>query len=403
MKVTIISTTDEGGAGYAAKNLYLGFLAAGIGVSFLTVRDFQQPSRNPLKRLYNWWLVRKNILDNFKLQQDPPPGYDYFTFARTGYRNIHKHPLVKNADVLNIHWISNMVDYPSFFRKLGKPVIWTLHDTNPFTGGCHYNFGCELFRETCASCKQLSAPVRDFAAKDNLRVKAESLVTLQPARTIVVSPSRWLKSLSEKSALFSRFRHENIPYGIDTDIFKPHDRDAARTKLGILPGQFAVLFVGTSLAEYRKGFDAVLGLKALLADEPGIVFLAAGKAAMPREGIINLGFIAEKDAVAQAYTAADCFLIPSREDNLPNTMLEALCCGCPVIGFAAGGITDAVIHGVNGFTVAKNDLAALKMHILRLKENPELLNREAIAAAAGRKYALLNQAEAYLELANIIR
>jgi glycosyltransferase involved in cell wall biosynthesis len=402
MNITIISVTEKGGAGYASKNLYMGLKALGVNVNYISFETLNAHPGNRLQRLYRWWHVRKNVNRNYRYLKDAPAGFDYFTFSRTGYKDLKDHPLVKSADVINLHWISNLVDYKSFFPKLKKPVIWTLHDVNPFTGGCHYTFGCDHFLKDCYDCMQLAERVKHFAARDNFNLKLDSLKSLTDDRTLVVSPSKWLKSLSEKSTMFKRYRHFHIPYGVETDKFKPYGKADCRKEFQIDENKFVILFVGTSLTEHRKGFDIILQLRDLMKENTEVLFVAAGKSGDQDDGVLNLGYIEDKNTIACAYSAADVFLIPSREDNLPNTMLEALCCGTPVIGFKTGGIVDAITDGKNGFTVEKEDVAGIHGHILEMIADNNRFNRQQIAAEAAEKYKLSRQANAYKELFELI-
>jgi glycosyltransferase involved in cell wall biosynthesis len=328
------------------------------------------------------------------------PGLIISRFARTGYQHLQQYPQVKNADVINLHWISYLVDYPTFFKKLNKPVIFTLHDTNLFTGGCHYTFGCERYQHDCTNCPQLAEGVRRFAAKHNLKLKQDSLQNLRPDQVVVVSPSKWLMGLSQQSTLFENYQHFYIPYGIDTDTFKKRDRTESRIKLGLPADKFIVLFVGTSLAEHRKGFDVILKLRAEFKNHGDVQFVAIGKTGETYDGILNLGYMENKNLIAMAYSAANVFVIPSRQDNLPNTMLEALCCGTPVIGYKTGGIVDAVQHGENGYLVEKESTADITAHILNMISNAGIFNNDAIAGTAKQKYSLEKQARAYQEIIN---
>jgi glycosyltransferase involved in cell wall biosynthesis len=400
MKIAILSAAENGGAGNAAKNLQTGLVQAGIDAGFLSEQKVIDAGGNVFSKLKRWWLVRKNIKRNYSYLKNAPAGYDHFSFARTGYQQLYSHPLVKQADVINLHWVSYLVDYPSFFKNISKPIIWTLHDTNLFTGGCHYTFGCDNYLHDCANCPQLAEPARAFAAKDNLQLKQDSLKKLDPEKVVVVAPSQWLKALSQKSTLFKTYPHYVIPYGIATDTFKYQDKTASRIKMGLPLDKFIVLFAGTSIAEHRKGFDIILKLSEALQHRDDILFVAVGKTEQSYTGILNLGYIADKSGMATAYSAADVYIIPSREDNLPNTLLESLCCGTPVIGYKTGGIPDAIEPGENGFLVEKENVTDIVQHINKMADGPGAFNREAIADAARKKYSLEKQAGAYREIIN---
>lgn len=396
MKITIINTSESGGAAYASINLFKGLQSIGVDVNYLTLSIIDKEKKSFINRIIQWWQVRYNVKRNHKFLKNPPKGFDYFTLSRTGYRNIHKHPLVKNSDLINIHWINNMVDYPTFFKNIKKPIIWTLHDTNPFTGGCHYTFGCNFYLQNCSPCMQLNIKFRNDVAKNNLQLKYETVNTLSNTKTVIVSPSRWLKDLAENSLIYRKYKHYLVPYGIDTDIFKSYNLIASRKKYNLPLNKFIVLFVATSINEYRKGFDVILKLNEFFRDQQDILFLNVGdnKNNNVTQKILNLGYLKSKSDIAIAYNAADVFVIPSREDNLPNTMLESLCCGTPVIGFKTGGIVDVIKHGTNGFLVEKENVYDFAQHIQIMVKNNSF-DRNAIEQDAKKNYSLTQQASKY--------
>ena len=398
MKITILSAGEIGGAGGAAKNLQKGLMHLGVSVSFISEEKVASLRVNIFPKLKQWWQVRKNILRNSKYLNKAPAGFDHFSFGRTGYQGLHEHAEVKTGDVISLHWLSYLIDYPTFFKQINKPLIWTLHDTNLFTGGCHYTFGCQKYETDCADCPQLAAGVRAYAAKDNLKIKIDSLKHINPANVVVVSPSVWLKNMSEKSILFKGYQHFHIPYGIDTDVYKRLDKTQSRVKLGLGNDKLVVLFVATSISEHRKGFDIILKLSDELKHRDDIQFVAVGKTDESYPNILNLGYIKDSNSIAMAYSAADVFIIPSRQDNLPNTMLEALCCGTPVIGYKTGGIIDAIQHGENGFLVDQENVTDIVEYLMAMNNKTIVFNNDKISENARQKYSLEKQALAYKEI-----
>lgn len=395
MEVTIINSGEQGGAAIAAKNLQKGLTQIGISAGFLSEQKVIAQKKGLFVKLRSWWLVRKYIKKNVAYLQNVPSGFDHFSFARTGYHNIQRQPLVKNANVLSLHWLSYLIDYPTFFKQINKPLIWTLHDTNLFTGGCHYTFGCQKYETDCADCPQLAAGLRAYAAKDNLKVKIDSLKHISPANVAIISPSVWLKNMSEKSTLFKGYQHFHVPNGIDTNIYKKLDKAQSRVKLGLPADKFIILFVATSISEHRKGFDIILRLSDVLKHRDDLQFVALGKTDESYSNILNIGYITDKSVIAMAYNAADVFIIPSRQDNLPNTMLEALCCGTPVIGYKTGGIVDAIQHGENGFLVDQENVTDIEKHIVDMSDKNIFLSNDKISEDAKEKYSLEKQALAY--------
>jgi glycosyltransferase involved in cell wall biosynthesis len=398
MNVTVINSAEHGGAASAAKSLQKGLAEIGVSAEFIGEQKVIAQKKGLFAKLCNWWSVRKYIKKNAGYLRNAPPGFDHFSFARTGYQNIHRQSVVKNADVLSLHWLSYLIDYPTFFKRINKPLVWTLHDTNLFTGGCHYTFGCQKYETDCANCPQLPAGVRAYAAKDNLKIKIDSLKHINPANIAIISPSVWLKNLSEKSTLFKGYQHFHIPNGIDTNIYKQLDRAQSRVKLGLPADKFIILFVGTLLSEHRKGFDIILRLNDELKLRDDIQFVAIGKTNESYTDILNLGYITDASFMAMAYSAASVFVIPSRQDNLPNTMLEALCCGTPVIGYKTGGIVDAIQHGENGFLVDQENVTDIVRYIMDMNNKTIAFNNDKISEDAKQKYSLEKQALAYKEI-----
>src|SRR5579872_3726726 len=148
------------------------------------------------------------------------------------------------ADIYNLHWVSDLIDYRQFFGALprAQPLVWTLHDMNPFTGGCHYTAGCERFRGACGTCPQLgSKEPSDLTALIHARKKT-ALAKLQPETTRIIATSRWMEAQACSSSLMRNFDVIRIPYGLDTDVFAPRDRDIAREVFGIPHDKKVVLF-----------------------------------------------------------------------------------------------------------------------------------------------------------------
>lgn len=305
-------------------------------------------------------------------------------------------------DLVHLHWVSRFVDYAGFFPHLppGLPVVWTLHDMNPFTGGCHYSGTCPRFAEQCGCCPALRSDVFNDPSNQAFRRKADAL---DDTRVAVVSPSRWLAGESARSRLFNRYEHHVIANPVDTGVFRPIDPAAARAALGVPADAKVVLFIAESAGVKRKGIGHVIDVADRLRGAvPGLTFLSLGKATPPLPaGVphVPLGFVAADRLLPIAYSAADLTLVPSLQDNLPNTVVESLACGTPVVGFDVGGIPDMVRDGVTGHVVPAGDAAAMAAAARRVltAASPGDLRRtcravadaEYSAAVQGRRYAEL--------------
>lgn len=309
------------------------------------------------------------------------------------------------ADLYHLHWTADLVDFrmlPALARR--APVVWTFHDMNPFTGGCHYDEGCGRFATACGQCPQLaSADPQDVSARV-LRRKLRTLAAVPADRLTVIAPSRWMARESRRSRVFGRFDARVLPNGIDLEIFSPApDRAAVRRRLGLTPDDRVVLFVADVLNDVRKGWAELERALTEVAHLPSLRVLTLGQGDtqhMVGPSYLHLGQLHDAAAIRDAYIAADLFVIPSLQDNFPNTVLESLACGTPVVGFAAGGIVDAVEEGVCGSLAPVGDTAALAAHITALLTDDA--RRTAMGQAgrvrAVRLYGLETQAAACLEL-----
>lgn len=412
MQVTLLSTNERaGGAAIAANRLHLGLQRGGVASRMVVLgRQSDDPAvdvvgRGPGRRLRRF--VRRRRRRAFRRRYGParPPKLELFSDDRVPWPDALAGTLPA-ADVYNPHWVAGFLDYGRFFRRLpaGTPFVWTLHDMNPFTGGCHYDLGCGRFRDGCGACPQLgSRDPADLSAQVHHR-KAAALAHLRPATTRIVAPSAWLAREAADSALFARFRVDIIPNGLDTDVFRPQPRACARDELGLPAGGRVVLFGADSVANHRKGFDLLLeALDGLGAErEVTLAALGGGTVQVPAAAgpVVPLGRIGDARLLALAYAAADLFVLPTRADNLPNVVLEAMACGTPVVGFDVGGVPDMVRPGETGLLAPPEDVDALRGAIATLLDDDDLRARLGAECrrVAVEAYRLELQAERYKAL-----
>ncbi len=334
--------------------------------------------------------TEKDIAKNLK-------SVETMTFASSPYR-IHTHPLFDTVQLVHMHCMNvGFLDYASFFRYNSKPVVWTLHDMNAFTGGCTYTDNCNGFARECSQCPQLEGTDYLDYTQQTLKIKLKSMQSVK--NLTVVSPSRWLMNESKKSRLFCDFPHRHIPYGIDSAIFQPRDREYSRQILGIPTNKPVVLFVAHGIHNKRKGYDYLIKAFGELQLHGKVTLCAVGgKSGNAQPDFFELGSFTDERLMSIAYSAADVFVIPSLEDNLPNTVIESLLCGTPVIGFPIGGIPDMVRHGSNGLLCANVSVEALKMQLSAFFVNPHSFDRAAIRQDAVAEYDSYVQTNRYIEL-----
>jgi glycosyltransferase involved in cell wall biosynthesis len=410
MNVVHVNASDrQGGAALAVWRLHRALRERGIGSRLLVADrssddDFVEaipdgPSSAAAQRAL---AIERAYRDRNRTEVSST----HFSLPLLG-RDLSQHPAIRGADLIHLHWVASILTPASLRRllDLGKPIVWTLHDLGPLTGGCHFPAGCRGFQESCSNCPQLRSDPFGLTAAV-LRDKKE----LWPASAFtLVAPCRWMADQVRQSALFgSAPRLAVIPNGVDTRVFRPHPQAEARATLGIPPSGTYLLCGADQARDRRKGFDLLAGVLRECTGRPrfhsaggGILHLGevpdgwAGK----DWPLISLGRLAE-ERVALACSAADLFVLPSLEDNLPNMVLEALSCGRPVVSFGVGGIPEVVRDGWNGRIVPPGDERVLAEAILSLIESPErrqLLGRNGRALIEER-YSHTVCAASHLEL-----
>ena len=325
---------------------------------------------------------RRKILGDFtRYRATRPKGLEPFSDDRSA----QAFDLVKQlppCDVICLHWVAGVVDYHTFFRTLPPriPVVWLLHDMNVLTGGCHYDDDCGRHMNGCGACPQLGSTDPEDLSRQVWKRKQELFSTMEANRLHIVAPSRWMLELVKGSPLLSQFPVTLIPYGIDLEEFAPRDRGFAREVLGIPQGAQVVMFVSDILTNRRKGFSLLIAALSGLTQAHNLFLLSVGKGKPPVTDPIpclHIGQVWDDRWLSLIYSAADLFVIPSLHDNLPNTVLESMACGTPVVGFDVGGLPDMVRSGTTGQLVPVGDSVALRHAITHLLNAPSLCRQMA--------------------------
>jgi glycosyltransferase involved in cell wall biosynthesis len=274
---------------------------------------------------------------------------------------------------------------------------------NAFTGGCHLSYGCDKYAERCGACPQLGSSDPDDLSRQIWRRKREAFKQIDPDRLQIVTTSRWMAEQVTRSSLLGSFTVTIVPNSLDSDDFAPRNRSFARDTLGIPREARVVLFVAVSIAKRHKGFALLVQALAGLVDQSNLLLVSVG-GGKPALDIplphLHLGYIENERLLSLVYSAADVFVMPSRQESFGQTAIEALACGIPVVGFAIGGIPDIVRPGVTGLLVPAGDVAALRSAIAQLLQDQTL--RDEMSANCRRiaveEYTLEVQARRYLEL-----
>ena len=406
MKPLILNTFDtSSGSALAALRLNQGLQSLGIDSQMLV---FKKTSPNPAvlglqTRWGNTIAKGSRALDPalLKLYQKFQPQISGEEFSVpwvpdwTGQRIAALKP-----DLLNLHWVNYGFLQIESLARLNKPLVWTLHDMWAFTGGCHYNQECDRYRQSCGACPQLHSQREADLSRWIWQRKAQSW---QGINLTVVTPSAWLAARAAESSLFRDRRIEVIPNGIDTTQYQPLDRAMARAKLNLPQDKRLILFGAINpTSASRKGFQllqpALQSLRQMgWQDHADLVIFGTDSSALELGFQTHyLGKLNGDLALALAYSAADICVVPSVQENLPNTLVEAIACGTPCVAFNVGGNSEIIDHQQNGYLAQAyevEDLAAGIAWVLASERYQHLCEQARQKAQA---FTLEVQAQRYL-------
>lgn len=417
MRVVHLSTTDiRGGAARAAYRLHIGLRSLDVDSVMLVSKKYSQdqdvtefrPDNDLLSRVRRRMRRRQLNREPLRFSGELQSRYEYFSKDRceNGVDVIAKIP---TANVVNLHWVAGFFDYKVllFLSRSKAGVVWTLHDMNSFTGGCHYDNFCGKFTAQCGNCPQLGEESQGDLSSTIWQRKRKVLQKVKPEQLHIVTPSRWLSEEVKRSALLSRFALSVIPYGLDTETFRPKDKKQAREKLGLPTDAKIILFLTDNLTNNRKGGKLLVEVLAGLKDVENLLLVTLGEGGEKQDyGIpkIHLGQSESDKELSLVYSAADIFAIPSIQDNLPNVILESLACGTPVVGFATGGLPDMVRSGITGFLVELYDTNGFQnaARKLLLDEALRMSMSNECRRIAVEEYSLGKQARRYSFIYDVI-
>ncbi|MFO0774920.1 MAG: glycosyltransferase family 4 protein [Nitrospiraceae bacterium] len=413
MRIVHLSTYDnKGGAALAAYRLHKRLQRAGHDSSmFVAERRSQdlsvvafQPTQALFGRIQRRLSRRSIESDAAAYRNTRPSGVELFSDDRSKFGDDLVAQLPA-CDVVNLHWVADFVDYTTFFPAVAPktPIVWRLADMVALTGGCHYDEECARFLAQCGACPQLGSTKDGDLSRAVWMRKRDAFARTPAHRLHIVALCRWMHDLVKRSPLLSRFPSSLIPNGVDLEAFSPRDRGFARQVLGIPQQAKVVMFVSEIVSSRRKGFGLLLEALAGEPVCPDVYLVSVGKeapavsASLP---VLHMGYVDNDRWLSLIYSAADVFVIPSLQDNLPNTVLEAMACGTPVIGFGAGGITDMVRPEETGLLVPPGDVVGLRAAIRRVltEDSRRAAMRERSRAVAESDYSRDLQVRRYVDL-----
>ena len=412
MRIVHVSAQQDGGAGRAAMRLHEGLRQIGQDSKFFAgvvsepgegVVAFDSRA-NVLKRGMRSVRRRRIEADFAEYRKNRTEGQEVFGDDRSELGAEVRHQLPP-CDVVNLHWVAGFIDYSDFMSVVPQrnPIVWTLHDMNPFTGGCHYDRNCGKFTGACGACPELGSREEADLSRRIWKRKSEALKKMPAGRFRIVADSSWLASQAKRSSVFREFSVEAIHYGLDVETFAPRDRAAARSVLGLPPSAKIILFVADHPNIRRKGFATLVDALTVLSKdrEPFLLSMGRDKPEFSKPfPHLHIGYVVEERYQSVIYSAADIFVIPSLQEALGQTALEAMACGTPVVGSDAGGIPEIVRDGATGLLFPAGDPRSLAAAIEKLLGDEKRLAvmGEECRRVALEGYTLEIQAKRYAKL-----
>lgn len=412
MRVLIVNTSEKrGGAAVAANRLMEALNNNGVKAKMLvrdkdtnTVTVATLPPSPMLK--WNWLWERWCVFFHLRFSRQHLFEIDLANTGTdiTGLREF------KEADIIHLHWINQgMLSLKGIRRILdsGKPVVWTMHDLWPLSSICHYAHGCPKFQTGCHHCQLLpdGGSERDLST----RIWKRKSKAWQTGRISFVTCSRWLGEQARQSGLQKEHTVTSIPNPIDTNVFCRQDPRKARMRLDLPLDKQLVLFVSQRVTDHRKGMDyfikaidSLVQAYPIIKEKVGIAILGGhseefeGQLPLP---VYPLGYVSDEKRIIDVYNAVDLYVLPSLEDNLPNTIMEAMACGKPCVGFDIGGIPEMIDHQVNGYVAEYKDADDLArgIHWVLDEANQEELSRQAVRKVMS-NYSQQRVAKKYIEV-----
>ena len=358
MKILIINTSERtGGAAVAANRLMKALNNNGAKAKML-VRDKETNSltvaelpKSPIKQ---WHFLWERLMIFYHLHFSKRHLFE-IDIANAG-TDITKLREFQEADIIHLHWINQgMLSLNNIHKILqsGKPVVWTMHDIWPATAICHVTLDCRQFTTGCQNCRLLPGHGSNHDLAYNIWQKKHAILSQE--NIYYVACSRWLESEAKKSGLLKGQKITSIPNPIDTHIYKKGGKQEARQRLGLPADKQLILFASQRVTNENKGMSYLIEACQQLAAagvKPGVVILGGHAEEvveqLPLEAY-SLGYVNDEHRIIDVYHAVDVFVLPSLSENLPNTIMEAMACGVPCVGFRVGGIPEEIDHKKNGY------------------------------------------------------
>jgi glycosyltransferase involved in cell wall biosynthesis len=366
MKTVILSAQDiEGGAGRSAHRLYRGLLHEQVEAHMIVNLKFGDESTvyGPHSTLGRAFARIRPGVDRLPLALYNKRRGSEFSCQWLPGSSLRRIDQLA-PDVVNVHWICDGFVNISSLGHIHRPTVWTLHDMWMFTGGCHYTKECDRYQQHCGACPQLESTNQWDLSRWIWRQKYQILKRVSPW---IVTPSDWMADCARQSGLLGHLPVRIIPYGLDLERYRPINKTLARKLLNLPIDKQLLLFGALNpTQDRRKGFHLLMPALQALKTQQNAASVELVMMGTSQQPTLDLGFkvhclgiLKDDVALALAYSAADSFVAPSLQDNLPNTVLEAMACGTPCVAFEIGGMPDLIDHQINGFLASPFEVGRL--------------------------------------------
>ena len=356
MRILIVNTSERtGGAAVAANRLMKALNNNGAKAKML-VRDKETETLTvvplPHSPRLRWHFLWERLVIFCRLHFSRQHLFEV-DIANAGY-DITKLPEFQEADVIHLHWVNQGMLSLKGIQKIlqsGKPVVLTIHDIWPATALCHVTLGCQHFTSQCGNCRLLPGGGSSHDYSTTIWQRKQRM--LADENIYFVACSHWLESEAKRSALLKGQKITSIPNPIDTRIYKRGNKQEARQRLGLPLDKKLILFASQRVTNVNKGMDYLIEACRQLQISDAAVVILGGHA----EEVVSqlsleaypLGYVNDEQRIVDVYHASDVFVLPSLSENLPNTIMEAMACGVPCVGFKVGGIPEEIDHRRNGY------------------------------------------------------
>lgn len=367
MKVLIVNTSDiTGGAARAAYRLHKALLMKNIDSQMLVMNkssdDFTVSKLRLISKIEKAINKFKPTLDSIPVKFYKDKTSTLFSVSWVYSKSIIEKINELNPDIVHLHWINRGMIRIEDLPKIKAPIVWSLHDMWAFTGGCHYDEFCGAYKNKCGECLVLASQNKKDLSRKIYNRKQKSYSKI--SNLTIIGLSNWLKTCAKNSSLFQDEKIVNLPNPIDTKVFKPFDKTKARGLWGLPENKKLVLFGAMgATSDPRKGFNELsLAFKNIDRDDiEFVVFGASPPLTPPNIGCKTnyIGRLSDDISLVTLYSAVDVMIVPSKQENLSNAIMESLACGTPVVGFGIGGNFDLIEHKKNGYLAHPLDVKDL--------------------------------------------